>query len=72
MINLTKPGMILATVGMASIVAAVIPTTVSAQNMTGNMTGGQNMTADVNQTGSISGRGGVTVIDIYDPPYSIM
>ena len=54
MINLTKFGLILAVVALTSIVAISIPTIVSAQNTTGNMTGEQNMTADINQTGRIS------------------
>lgn len=57
MINLTKFGLTLAVIGLTSIVAILIPTIVSAQNMTGNMTGGQNTTADRNQTGGISSLG---------------
>lgn len=57
MINLTKFGLILAVVALTSIVSISIPTIVSAQNMTGNMTGGQNTTADMNQTGGISSLG---------------
>jgi hypothetical protein len=47
--------MILVIVGLTGISAGAIPIVVSGQNMTGNMTGGQNTTADINQTGSISG-----------------
>jgi hypothetical protein len=50
-------GLILAVVALTSIVAISIPAVVSAQNMTGNMTDGQNTTADMNQTGSISSYG---------------
>lgn len=56
MVILTKFCMILAVAAITSIVAISVPTIVSAQNMTGNMTSGQNMTAD--QTGSISSRSG--------------
>ncbi|HEU4447680.1 MAG TPA: hypothetical protein VFR94_23605 [Nitrososphaeraceae archaeon] len=54
MVILTKFGMILAVAAIASIAAISVPTIVSAQNMTGNMTSGQNATADTDQTGSIS------------------
>jgi hypothetical protein len=54
MVILTKFGMILAVVAL-SIAGTSVSTIVSAQNMTGNMTGGQNMTEDINQTGSIAG-----------------
>jgi hypothetical protein len=54
----TKFGMILAVAAVTSIAALSVPTIVSAQNMTGNMTSGQNMTADTDQTGSISSRSG--------------
>jgi hypothetical protein len=50
--------MILAVAAVTSIAAISVPTIVSAQNMTGNMTGGQNTTADIDQTGSISSRSG--------------
>jgi hypothetical protein len=64
MISLTKFGLTLAVVALTSIVAISIPAVVSAQNMTGNMTGGQNTTADINQTGSISSYGsGCRMID---------
>jgi hypothetical protein len=53
MVILTKFGMILAVAANASIAAISVPTIVSAQNMTGNMSG-QNATADTDQTGSIS------------------
>jgi phosphohistidine swiveling domain-containing protein len=56
MVILTKFGMILAVAAVTSIAAIAVPTIVSAQNMTGNMTSGQNTTADIDQTGSISGR----------------
>ena len=71
MVILTKFSMLFALVALTSIVAIAIPAIVTAQNMTGNMTGGENTTADINQTGSISGRGGVTIVDIYDPPNPI-
>ncbi len=58
MINPFNLGMILAVVALTSIASTGIPTIVSAQNMTGNMTSGQNTTADINQTGSISSRSG--------------
>jgi len=56
MVILTKFGMILAVAAVTSIAAISVPTIVSAQNMTGNMTSGQNTTADIDQTGSISSR----------------
>ena len=58
MVILTKFGMILAVAAVTSIAAISVPTIVSAQNMTGNMTSGQNTTADTDQTGSISSRSG--------------
>jgi hypothetical protein len=58
MINSFNFGMILAVVALTSIASIAIPTIVSAQNMTGNMTSGQNTTADIDQTGSISSRSG--------------
>ena len=57
MINLTKFSMLLVIVALTSLVAISIPAIVTAQNMTGNMTGGENTTADINQTGSVSGIG---------------
>ena len=50
MVILTKFGMILAVAAVTSIAAISVPTIVSAQNMTGNMTSGQNTTADIDQT----------------------
>jgi hypothetical protein len=73
MIKLTKFGMLLAIVALTSIVAIAISTTVSAQNMTGNMTGAeseQNMTADINQTGSISGGQSSDNRELYISDYS--
>jgi hypothetical protein len=58
MINRFNFCMILALVALTSIASTVIPTIVSAQNMTGNKTSGQNSTADMNQRGSISSRSG--------------
>jgi hypothetical protein len=55
---LTTFRMIVAVAAVTSIVAISVPTIVSAQNMTGNMTSGQNTTADIDQTGSISSRSG--------------
>jgi hypothetical protein len=63
MISLTKFGLTLAIVALTSIVAISIPTVVSAQNMTGNMTDAQNTTADINQTGSISSYTGCRMTD---------
>jgi hypothetical protein len=57
MVILTKIGMMLAVTAVTSIVAIFVPTIVSAQNMTGN-TSGQNTTADIDQTGSISSLSG--------------
>ena len=54
--------MILALVALTSIGSTVIPTIVSAQNMTGNMTSEQNATADIDQTGSISSRSGGDIL----------
>ena len=62
--------MLLALVALTSIVAIAIPAIVTAQNMTGNMTGGQNMTADMNQTGSISGIGERSNRELYISDYS--
>jgi hypothetical protein len=63
MISLTKFGLALAVAALTSIVAISIPAIVSAQNMTGNMTGGQNTTADINQTGGISSYTGCRMTD---------
>jgi hypothetical protein len=58
-------GIILAVVALTSIASTGNPTTVSAQNMTGNMTSGQNTMADSNQTGSISSlSGGILAGDV--------
>ena len=58
----TKIGMMLAVAAVTSIVAVFIPTIVSAQNMTGNMTSGQNTTEDIDQMGSISSLSGADVL----------
>jgi hypothetical protein len=58
MVILTKFGMILAVVAVTSIAGISTPTIVSAQNMTGNLTSGQNTTSDIDQAGSISSRSG--------------
>jgi outer membrane lipoprotein-sorting protein len=58
-------GIIIAVVALTSIASTGNPTTVSAQNMTGNMTSGQDTTADMNQTGSISSlSGGILAGDV--------
>ncbi|HZA61293.1 MAG TPA: hypothetical protein VE573_00360 [Nitrososphaeraceae archaeon] len=62
MVILTKFGMILAVAAVTSIAAISVPTIVSAQNMTGNMASGQNTTADIDQTGSISSRSGGDIL----------
>ena len=62
MVILTKFGMILAVAAVTSIATLSVPTIVSAQNMTGNMTSGQNTTADTDQTGSISSRSGGDIL----------
>jgi hypothetical protein len=59
MVILTKFGIILAVAAGAAI---SVPTIVAAQNLTGNMTNGQNSTADIDQTGSISSRSGVDIL----------
>lgn len=61
---LTTFGMKFAVAAVTSIAAISVPTIVSAQNMTGNMTIGQNATADIDQTGSISSRSGVGILPI--------
>jgi phosphohistidine swiveling domain-containing protein len=62
MVVLTKFGMIMAVVAVTSIAAISVPTIVSAQNMTENMTSGQNTTADIDQMGSVSSRSGVNIL----------
>lgn len=60
-----KIGMMLAITAVTSIVAILVPTIVSAQNATGNMTSRQNTTADMDQMGSISSlSGGIRPGDI--------
>lgn len=64
---LAKFGMILAAAALTSIASTGIPTIVSAQNTTGNMTSGQDTTADINRTGSISSRSGGILEDAILP-----
>ena len=62
MVILTKFGMILAVAAVTSIAGISAPTIVSAQNMTVNLTSGQNTTSDIDQTGSISSRSGGDIL----------
>lgn len=62
MVILTKFGMILAVAAVTSIAGISAPTIVSAQNMTGNLTSGQNTTSDIDQRGSVSSRSGGDIL----------